>query len=105
MRRNIKVCDFSVMATTDSSIYVVNTTHIHLPKTTKGYEARLITAISSGLLGLGLLFQIKAHQTGAQVIRNQCILEQISRANTIATAAYDPAGAAMTLLGVIEVIH
>lgn len=77
----------------------MNTTHIHLSAQTKGYEAHLSSVISSGILGLNLLSQTKMQQTGTEIIQNQCILERVSRLNTVSNAASYPDGAAMTLLG------
>lgn len=95
----VRSCGLTVSSTKDSSVFIANTTLIHLTKAKSGFEGKLPSAISSGLLGLGLMMQTRMQETGGEVIRKQCILEETARATAIEIANQNPPYAALTLLG------
>ncbi|APL97666.1 putative glycoprotein [Pteromalus puparum negative-strand RNA virus 1] len=96
----VTVCGLRVSVTDDPSIFLVNTTAVDVTPANDEFSGRYSSYFKSGLLGLQLILQSGMTTTTRDLLKNQCILEQMIQQNVVHQASKHPGLAAYTLTGV-----
>ena len=92
------ICQLSVWRTDDPSVFIVDTTTVVVAQASETFSGRILSLVSSSILGLSLTMQMKMAGESKAIMTNQCIPEGHMMKTILKSTKEDPSYAGYSLM-------